>query len=397
MKRLLPLLGIAALISALAACGGGKKRRRPTRRECPSDAHTGTLIVGFDLPAPAFWNGQANGTTLTNPVGFRYASRSTSRSSSGSASPRDAPAGAVRDDPPRTVRSRTTSRWRRRRSPRSAPEGGRLLEPYFNANQGVLIAKGVTSRPRSPTSRACRRARRRTRPASTGSSTRCARQNSRSSTRHRRVPHSTRSRPARARRSSSTSRSSRRNRRRTGRRVRRRRRADRHKEGYGAVFAKNSPLIPYRQQGDHDAEANGTIGKLTNRMVRLRPDDIPVLSNATRRKRYRGGSLSGPVPAHVLQPTRLPPGRAEVWEGFKVNLKIMFVAEALVLVLALLVAIVRGLPGRAARRCAARQSSTPTSSAGHPSSSFSSWCRASRRSTISACRRDRSSRTPSSR
>jgi len=38
----------------------------------------------------------------------------------------------------------------------------------------------------------------------------------------------------------------------------------------------------------------------------------------------------------------------QVWEGFKVNLKIMFVAEAFVLVLALLVAIVRGLPGRAA-------------------------------------------------
>ena len=38
----------------------------------------------------------------------------------------------------------------------------------------------------------------------------------------------------------------------------------------------------------------------------------------------------------------------QVWSGFKVNLKIMFVAEAFVLVLALLVAVVRGLPGRAA-------------------------------------------------
>jgi polar amino acid transport system permease protein len=38
----------------------------------------------------------------------------------------------------------------------------------------------------------------------------------------------------------------------------------------------------------------------------------------------------------------------QVWAGFKVNLKIMFVAEALVLVLALLLAVVRGLPGRAA-------------------------------------------------
>jgi polar amino acid transport system permease protein len=38
----------------------------------------------------------------------------------------------------------------------------------------------------------------------------------------------------------------------------------------------------------------------------------------------------------------------QVWAGFLVNLKIMFVAEALVLVFALLVAVVRGLPGRAA-------------------------------------------------
>jgi polar amino acid transport system permease protein len=37
----------------------------------------------------------------------------------------------------------------------------------------------------------------------------------------------------------------------------------------------------------------------------------------------------------------------QVWDGFKLNLKLMFVAEALVLPLALLVAIVRGLPGRA--------------------------------------------------
>ena len=38
-----------------------------------------------------------------------------------------------------------------------------------------------------------------------------------------------------------------------------------------------------------------------------------------------------------------------VWAGFQVNLKLMVVAEALVLVLALAVAIIRGLPGRGAR------------------------------------------------
>jgi polar amino acid transport system permease protein len=38
-----------------------------------------------------------------------------------------------------------------------------------------------------------------------------------------------------------------------------------------------------------------------------------------------------------------------VWAGFQVNLKLMVVAEALVLVFALAVAIVRGLPGRGAK------------------------------------------------
>jgi polar amino acid transport system permease protein len=39
----------------------------------------------------------------------------------------------------------------------------------------------------------------------------------------------------------------------------------------------------------------------------------------------------------------------DVWAGFQVNLKMMFIAEALVLVFALMVAVVRGLPGRAAK------------------------------------------------
>jgi polar amino acid transport system permease protein len=38
----------------------------------------------------------------------------------------------------------------------------------------------------------------------------------------------------------------------------------------------------------------------------------------------------------------------QVWDGFQTNIKMMVFAEALVLVLALLVAVVRGLPGRGA-------------------------------------------------
>ena len=39
----------------------------------------------------------------------------------------------------------------------------------------------------------------------------------------------------------------------------------------------------------------------------------------------------------------------DVWAGFKINLKLMVVAESQVLVLALAIAIVRGLPGRGAK------------------------------------------------
>ena len=42
----------------------------------------------------------------------------------------------------------------------------------------------------------------------------------------------------------------------------------------------------------------------------------------------------------------------QVWDGFQINIKMMVVAESLVLVLALLVAIVRGLPGRRRLRSA---------------------------------------------
>jgi polar amino acid transport system substrate-binding protein len=75
VKRLLPLLGIAALVSMLAACGGGgggNSAPTTTSGSAVPTLHPGKLVVGFDLPAPAFWNGQASGTTLKDPSGFEY-------------------------------------------------------------------------------------------------------------------------------------------------------------------------------------------------------------------------------------------------------------------------------------------------------------------------------------
>ena len=73
MKRLFPLLAVAALVSILAACGGGKKNTTTTNGAGgPPLKHPGKVVIGFGLPAPSFWNGQASGNTLNNPSGFEY-------------------------------------------------------------------------------------------------------------------------------------------------------------------------------------------------------------------------------------------------------------------------------------------------------------------------------------
>lgn len=50
-----------------------------------------------------------------------------------------------------------------------------------------------------------------------------------------------------------------------------------------------------------------------------------------------------------FDPTQFRQALPDVWSGFQINVKMMLIAEALVLALALLLAIVRGLPGRGAK------------------------------------------------
>ena len=102
----------------------------------------GVLTVGFDVPAPGFWNGRVTGTTIKNPTGFEAQlaqaiaknlgdharSSSCARRSAGSS---------------RRRRSRTTSRWKRRRSRLQRAKVVSFSAPYFDANQGVLIRKGL--------------------------------------------------------------------------------------------------------------------------------------------------------------------------------------------------------------------------------------------------------------
>jgi polar amino acid transport system permease protein len=49
-----------------------------------------------------------------------------------------------------------------------------------------------------------------------------------------------------------------------------------------------------------------------------------------------------------LNPLDLRRALPQIWDGFQTNIKLMVVAEVLVLIFALLIAIVRGLPGRSA-------------------------------------------------
>src|SRR5438128_7682533 len=58
----------AASLVILAVTGAASARplAPPTRQ-------AGTLTVGFDVPAPGFWNGRVTGTTIKNGTGFEYA------------------------------------------------------------------------------------------------------------------------------------------------------------------------------------------------------------------------------------------------------------------------------------------------------------------------------------
>ena len=61
MKRLLPLLALAALV-AVPAAGAS--------RHAPPVLHAGKLVVAFGDPAPGFATGTVRGNTVTKPRGY---------------------------------------------------------------------------------------------------------------------------------------------------------------------------------------------------------------------------------------------------------------------------------------------------------------------------------------
>lgn len=137
MKRILIVVGIAALAAATVALA--RPASVPTKK-------AGTLIVGFDVPAVGFWNGRVSGTTIKHPTGFEAALSMAIAKKLGIAKIqfKRAPFGGLF-------------------SPASKPYDFALEEvtitaqrakvvsfstPYFDANQGVLIRKGLSPKPK---------------------------------------------------------------------------------------------------------------------------------------------------------------------------------------------------------------------------------------------------------
>lgn len=278
MNRFLPLLGVAALVATLAACGGGggSPTTTSTTKGAPT-LHAGKLVVGFDVPAPAFWNGQLSGTTLKHPSGFEYGlaldvAKQLGISASNVTFLR-APFATILlagKKPYDFAMEETTITAQR------AKVIG-FSSPYFDANQGVLLAKGVTK----PTSindlkslQTCAQA------ATTGLDW---------------IQHKLR--PSKAPRVYSASSSAAFDAVQSGAcqalildvpiiEAQNAKQPGAYggvvgeidtNEGYGAVFAKDSPLIPDVSKAINTLKSNGTIAKLTKQWFGYDPSKIPVL------------------------------------------------------------------------------------------------------------------------
>ncbi len=133
MKRLLVTACAAAL--AVTAAASAQPLAVPTKK-------AGKLIVGFDVPAPGFWNGRATGTTIKNPSGFEYALSQAIAKQLGISKVQylRAPFTGLFAPAPKkydfALEEVTITAERSKVVSFSAP--------YFDANQGVLIRKGLT-------------------------------------------------------------------------------------------------------------------------------------------------------------------------------------------------------------------------------------------------------------
>lgn len=129
------LLGVVIVLTATAAAAFAAPAATPTKTP-------GTLTVGFDVPAPGFWNGSVSGTTIKSPTGFEasLARAIAKQLGLGKVVFVRAPFGGVFSPAPKkydfAMEEATITIQRAKVVSFSAP--------YFDANQGVLIRKGLT-------------------------------------------------------------------------------------------------------------------------------------------------------------------------------------------------------------------------------------------------------------
>jgi polar amino acid transport system substrate-binding protein len=265
---------IALAAAALAVCAATAVTASAQTQAVPTKT-PGKLVVGFDLPAPGFWNGQASGSTIKHPTGFEHSLAVEIAKQLGISNVQflRAPFATILLAGPKkydfALEETTITAQRAKVVSFSAP--------YFNANQGVLISKG-TPRPKSladlkklqtcaqtPTTGLAylqHKLRPTKKPLAYSASTTAAFDAVEAGTCQALVldvpivesqmlkkPHAYGGVVGQI---------------------------DTH-EGYGAVMQKNSPIKPFVSRAIIKLQKNGTIGKLTQRWFKYNPDKIPVL------------------------------------------------------------------------------------------------------------------------
>jgi polar amino acid transport system substrate-binding protein len=128
------MLAVVVTLAATTAAAFAARSSAPTMT-------AGTLTVGFDVPAPGFWNGRVTGTTIKNPTGFEAGLAQAIAKQLGLAKVVfvRAPFGGLFSPAPKhydyAMEEVTITAERAKVVAFSAP--------YFDANQGVLIRKGL--------------------------------------------------------------------------------------------------------------------------------------------------------------------------------------------------------------------------------------------------------------
>jgi polar amino acid transport system substrate-binding protein len=129
----LTLVLVVALATATAALAG--RLAVPTKQ-------AGTLTVGFDVPAPGFWNGRVSGTTIRHPSGFEYALSQAVAKKLGIKTVKyvRAPFGGLFSP----ARKKYDFAFEEVTITAQRAKVVSFSTPYFDANQGVLIRKDLT-------------------------------------------------------------------------------------------------------------------------------------------------------------------------------------------------------------------------------------------------------------